>query len=652
MDVEQAEAALVEHYARLVRLAYLVLPPRLGRHRRVLAAHALTQRALPHGRVSTSQLPIPGPRTGVPGWVRPDPAYVWLRLCVLRAALAAQRPRRLGPCRLRALPLLPGLLPWVLGLRLFPRVAGADELTLDHALSRVSAAGRAAYVLRGLEGLAEPDIRRLLRELRVPDPEGALAEANALETPAGSKDGSLLESGEFDACALHARPTDLLRRRQHKRAALAAGFAVLACLGLLGAPGDSWGPDSAARPPYARNAEAQRALDPGALTRVRPGAWRRASRADFSAWPARGPLRRDEALLERALATWAHPAGDVRVSAVRGTPAGPPAGPPQLLYAGRLEGMAVVLLHDGLRVARYAEPLDRGETEEVGVALDLARTAGAGATSSGALVISRTEGEVRYLTAPWVRTAAVVDLLDPADKGSRELARDRDGVTARMRTPVTNPRRCESWPGVALTGSEEIAPEVELYTDLGELPPARLTDGKKRGPATSEAARTRLARTACHFPAVLAGGVKSVNSWEFARQRLPEGDGEAAWVCTRAGTWRGTGARAIAQFQAPARSPGRPGAAASRAENTPACGPRGRAVVTGVLWKSSEGHWYVLAASSYEVSRVRVRGTGLRPGAGGSAAVGSGTLAVPAGPGARAELSGEREDGSRVAPLR
>lgn len=195
MDVEQAEAALVEHYARLVRLAYLVLPPRLGRHRRVLAAHALTQRALPHGRVSTSQLPIPGPRTGVPGWVRPDPAYVWLRLCVLRAALAAQRPRRLGPCRLRALPLLPGLLPWVLGLRLFPRVAGADELTLDHALSRVSAAGRAAYVLRGLEGLAEPDIRRLLRELRVPDPEGALAEANALETPAGSKDGSLLESG-------------------------------------------------------------------------------------------------------------------------------------------------------------------------------------------------------------------------------------------------------------------------------------------------------------------------------------------------------------------------------------------------------------------------------------------------------------------------
>ncbi|KIF02087.1 hypothetical protein PL81_31960, partial [Streptomyces sp. RSD-27] len=49
-DVEQAEAAIVEHYPRLVRLAYLVLPPALGRNRRVLTAHALTQRALPRGR--------------------------------------------------------------------------------------------------------------------------------------------------------------------------------------------------------------------------------------------------------------------------------------------------------------------------------------------------------------------------------------------------------------------------------------------------------------------------------------------------------------------------------------------------------------------------------------------------------------------------
>ncbi|CAM5407251.1 hypothetical protein SFUMM280S_07842 [Streptomyces fumanus] len=47
VDVEEAEAALIKHYPRLVRLAYLVLPPGLGRSRRVLTAHALTQRALP-----------------------------------------------------------------------------------------------------------------------------------------------------------------------------------------------------------------------------------------------------------------------------------------------------------------------------------------------------------------------------------------------------------------------------------------------------------------------------------------------------------------------------------------------------------------------------------------------------------------------------
>lgn len=56
--VPQAEAALVEHYPRLVRLAYLVLPPALGRHRRVLAAHASVQRALP-GAGTAPEAPAP-----------------------------------------------------------------------------------------------------------------------------------------------------------------------------------------------------------------------------------------------------------------------------------------------------------------------------------------------------------------------------------------------------------------------------------------------------------------------------------------------------------------------------------------------------------------------------------------------------------------
>ncbi|MET7614067.1 hypothetical protein ABZX97_23615, partial [Streptomyces seoulensis] len=55
-----AERRLAERYAELVRLAYLVLPASLGRHRRVLAAHSLVQRSLPDATPA-----VPAPR--VPG---------------------------------------------------------------------------------------------------------------------------------------------------------------------------------------------------------------------------------------------------------------------------------------------------------------------------------------------------------------------------------------------------------------------------------------------------------------------------------------------------------------------------------------------------------------------------------------------------------
>ncbi|NEB41342.1 hypothetical protein G3I54_31290, partial [Streptomyces sp. SID14515] len=91
--VQQAEAALVEHYPRLVRLAYVVLPPALGRHRRVLAAHALVQRALPPAgsRVRSPRVPAQSRRSGAAAGAEPAPAagqdrgpsgaaYGWVRL--------------------------------------------------------------------------------------------------------------------------------------------------------------------------------------------------------------------------------------------------------------------------------------------------------------------------------------------------------------------------------------------------------------------------------------------------------------------------------------------------------------------------------------------------------------------------------------------
>ncbi|WP_426368720.1 hypothetical protein [Streptomyces sp. E-08] len=756
VDVEQAEAALVERYPRLVRIAYLVLPPALGRNRRVLTAHALVQRSLPRRRVPGPA--VPGPRQAEDAV---DPGYAYVRGEVLRQALIAGLPLRRLALPRRAQ--LPPLLPHVWGLRLFPRVGGADELALDQRLSRLSGPGRAAYVLRGLERQGDPEVLRVLAAAGVEDPPAALAEADGLDTteddaapaagagagaggPAGpdgydpwtggrsdgvgdpsdragdpsyrasdlrggrsdlpggrsdrvgeqagpgraagrrgaatgreDRDGraggdgggrahgtadgtgpaahgtpertatrgttgsdsrrlsgaALLESDEFDPCALQARPTDLMRRRQHVRAAVVAVVALVVCGTLLGLPGDGWGRNGAAAPSYARNPAAEAALDPTAVKRVDPAVWPGATRQDFSVWPARGGLTGDSALLRRALAVWARPGESVRSSATPGTPVGPPMGPPQLLFAGRVDAMRVVLFHDGLRAVRYAEPVEG----TAGAALDFARTDAADTVGSSALVVSRAAGNVRYLTAPWVRETAVRDLLAPA-KEPRALARDAYGVTDPVPTPA-QAGGCTRWNTVQVRDREG----ARLLTDLGELAPARLLWGPPASPvdATGAEARGAWARTACRLTAVRAHGVRSVNAWPFARQPLPEGAGTATWVCTRAETWRGTGSRVLAQFLVP--SPGVPAALAAVSEGSPACGVRDPRVLAGVLWRAPGGGWFVLAAGGGGFTSLETSG-GVRGRSDGP------LLAVRATAGARADLDGTLRDGTWVGALR
>lgn len=177
VDVERAEAALVEHYPRLVRLAYLVLPPSLGRNRRVVTAHSLTQRALPRGRTAPTPA-IPAQSTGRDS----DPGYAFLRLRVVRTALEAGLPLRRPAWPKRSQ--LPPLLPQVWGLRLFPRSGGADELALDQQLSALSGPARAAYVLRGLEKLADGEVRDVLTAAGVEDVDDALEEAGTVPAQA------------------------------------------------------------------------------------------------------------------------------------------------------------------------------------------------------------------------------------------------------------------------------------------------------------------------------------------------------------------------------------------------------------------------------------------------------------------------------------
>ncbi|RZB16254.1 hypothetical protein StrepF001_26470 [Streptomyces sp. F001] len=631
VDVEQAEAALVEHYPRLVRLAYLVLPPSLGRNRRVLTAHSLTQRALPRGRASAAVIPAQstGQSTGqsTSQGRDGDPGYAFVRLQVLRTALEAALPlrRKAWPKRSQ----LPPLLPQVWGLKLFPRSGGADELALDQRLSVLSAPARAAYVLRGLERLADPEVHRVLTAAGVDDTEAALGEADAV--PAQY---ALLDSPEFDPCLLHARPTDLMRRRQRTKAALAAAAALAVSGALLGLPGDGWGPDGPAAPSYAQNPAAEAALDPSRLTKVSPTAWRSSARTGFSVWPARGDLTGDRALLRRALAVWARPGETVQVSTTPGTPSGGPAGPPQLLYAGNVDNARVVLLHDGLRIARYAEPKDG----TAGAALDFARTDGATGAEANAVVLGRTDGNVRYLTAPWVTKVAERDLLEPSS-GAMDLT-ITDGITSPLASPATKDGSCASWNVLQITDDSG----TRLMTDLGELVPARLTTG--RPGRTHDAAGAESLRTwapfGCSLFAVRGQGVRSVNAWQYAEQPLPDASGTAAWVCTRAETWRGGGERALAQFHTPG---GTYGAVAAKAENVPACGARDPHVLAGVLWKSEAGSWYLLAAGSRDTASISTTG-GVEQTAQGN------LLAVPAKKGTQAGLKATLTDGRSISGLR
>ncbi|MFF3940285.1 hypothetical protein [Streptomyces phaeofaciens] len=618
VDVEQAEAALVEHYPRLVRLAYLVLPPGRGRGRRVLTAHALAQRALPRGRSAAPV--IPAQSTGHDG----DPGYAYVRLQVVRTALEAGLPLRHGAWPRRAQ--LPPLFPQVWGLRLFPRSGGADELALEQRLAGLPGPARAAYVLRGLEKLPDGDVRKVLTEAGVEDVDAALSEADTV--PAARY--ALLDSPEFDACSLQARPTDLMRRRRHTRAALAAAAALAVCGALVALPGDGWGPDGAAAPSYARNPAAEAALDPGRLVKVSPVAWKTSARLDFSVWPARGRLTGDTALLRRALAVWARPGETVRVSATPETPFGGPAGPPQLLYAGEVDGARVVILHDGLRIARYAEPKE-GTT---GAALDFARVDGATRAESGALVLGRADGNVRYLTAPWITGAGERDLSKPG-AGVMDLALT-DGITAPLASPATRTGTCTTWNVLQLTD----ATGSQVLTDLGELVPARLTTGKPSsvGRATGAEALSTWAPFACSLADVRGQGVRTVNAWPYARQSLPDGSGSASWVCTRAETWRGDGSRVLAQFRTPG---GLFGAAVAKAGDVPACGPRDPHVLAGVLWKSEGGTWYLLAAGDRKTVSVRASG-----GVSGSAQ--GNLLAVRTERGAKASLKGTLADGRPV----
>ncbi|GAA2944879.1 hypothetical protein [Streptomyces enissocaesilis] len=357
-------------------------------------------------------------------------------------------------------------------------------------------------------------------------------------------------------------------------------------------------------------------------------------------------------MLHRALRAWGSPGETVRVTAAEDTVTAPPIRPPQLLYAGDVNGEAVVLLHDGERLVRYAEPATDGGAagREDTAALDFARTDNAGVTTAAAVVISRTAGGARYLMAPWIAETGTRDLLRPGAATRRLPA--VDGVTAVVPSPATG-GACTSWPVLSLRSSERIVEKhAFLLTDLGDLTPAHLTHTPPPGSgaparqpreATGREALVSWARSACTLTAMRGQGARAVNDWVYARQTLP-GGGRAAWVCTRMEAWRGTG-RVQVRFQPPAAGPATPGTVVAEQGGTAACGRFGQHVVAAAQWRSPQGRWFVLAAGSRSVSRISLSG-------GVDASSAGPTIAVPAAEGTQVEVTAFHADGSELSPLR
>ncbi len=630
-DVEHAEAVLVEQYPRLVRLAYLTLPDSLGRHTRVLLAHKAVQRALPRPGTPTGTAPA---EAGTDEPDPPDPHLTLVRTRVLRATLAPTRPAAGTWARIGR----PPVPPFVWGLRLWPPAGGIDEAA--QTLSGAPAPVRAAFVLHHLDDLTQDQAVRLLGRAGAADPAGAVRDALAL--PVGEGLLQALRRPEFDASVVSARPTDLLRRRRRARACWAALATLALALTALSVHGSPTGPD--VRP--AAGPAASGVLDPARLQRVPAEAWADTARVDFTAWPARGGRTGDRDLLARALRTWAAP-GTTPVTTMPGTTAEPPARAPQLLYAGDLDGRAVVLLRDGDRVVRYGETT----TGSGGRTLDVTRTDDAGVTTAAALTLSRAPGgaSARYLLAPWIATAATRDLLRAGDT-AHTLTVAADGVTAPAAVPPAG-GACASWPVLELTSSTRIVEKHSfVLTDLGALSPVHLTytplpDGpaapaRQPREATGPEARAAWAPLACRLGELRAGAYRAVNVWDFAAARLPDGAGRAVWSCTRASGWAGPGDVTV-RLRLETGTP----QDVARARSTAACGRFGQHLLAGFRWRSPAGRWYLLAAGSRQVTGITATGA-VRAGAADR------TLAAPwPGPDGPVSLTGTLAGGGTVTAL-
>ena len=581
---EDLEAALVLHYSRLVRIAYLALPPEGDRHGRVLAAHAIAQRTLSGG------VRGPGGLLGRWLWRAPNQgdadSYAILRQAVVNAVLR----RTWWPRSLHQ--------PYVWGLRLFPLGGGSQELELDAALRGLNVTARMAYVLLALEDLGADEVAALLAGAGVRGVPAAMDTAQRLlaEHPA-----DVLESSEFDPCTLRTRPTDLPRRKRQIRIGAAGGGAALVVLlaVVIGISGSGSGPSGADGADGSANAAAHTPIQ------VDAAAWERSPRLDFDVWPLRGAAdAASSAAVAKALNAWATRHPDV-VKLGPGAADGPPLQPVHALWSGHLDGATVVLLFDSTRLARYTQP--DAPTADDPVRLDVVRADDSDLTSAGAVVLRSTSAGDRWLVAPWVDAAGVRDLRAPAAATTPTTV--SDGVTDAVPAPPAS--GCGSWPVLQLHAASAVGGQTFALTHLGGVtgthllytaPPKIDPTQTPREVATVDTYGAE-SRVACGLPSLEGQGVKQINTWVFAQQPLPASQGLASWVCVRADQWSGTGS-ATSQFLPPSTQA--PATVTGTEADGRTCSALDQNVVAQARWRAPDGKTYLLVAGTRRVTKVAV----------------------------------------------
>ncbi|MGW0807692.1 hypothetical protein [Nonomuraea sp. NPDC002799] len=470
------------------------------------------------------------------------------------------------------------IMPWsgrLSRMEAVPALTRGADVAFTDELNKLRSAARAAYALLRLEGRPEGEVRTILAGAGVPNPATALTAVTTLEARFGDGAATMFRPAADPTLArCYARPANRRVRLGLRAAGIVCLLAATAMVPLLiDEPGRAVTP----RPPAA----------PAAVT-VPPGAWRGGTDLDLDTWEARGGLIADRALVTRALRAWGKRDG-------------------QLLYAGRLDGTAVVLLRRDERVARYTETGGNGTL----AVFPQPRTK---ADGTSPLKLTTTGEGSRYLLPPWVREVSAAPLAGSAPSWRKVAV--TEGVTAPIKAVAD--RTCWQGPVVRLRAPEIAHGLPYTMLDLGRLslanayyqppPPAGIN---RYGPSeldTVPGGFTAWKGLGCAIERP-ENEVQAATAWEFWSGGLPEG-AHGRWICLRlTDASGGNSVRGVLFSTQRGRTTSQTTGVRT---NSWDCSRLRRDVVAGLWWRAPSGKSYYVAAGSRRVVRITLNGRAVR----------------------------------------